>query len=162
MVTPHPRPKEARKEPSRGPTRTTGSKIQVRRYGGHKSNPWTLTKRVVDTEVKTTVDNDANNRGDEATVETGKTIGLEGLAVDINETVELAVSSTLRGLGVVSKTGTGIVERVDEEQGRSTSSTTGGDVASEPAPVALGLLETEQGLEVILCRNTSGKYTVVK
>lgn len=110
-----------------------------------------LTERVVNTEVETTVDDDTNDRGDKASVETGKTVRLEGLTVDIHETIELTVSSTLGGLSVVRKTGTSVVERVDEEQGGGTSSTTRGDVASEPPPVTLGLLETEQGLEVILC-----------
>ena len=110
-----------------------------------------LTERVVDTEVETTVDNDTDDRRDEASVETGNTVRLESLAVDINETIELAVSSTLSGLGIVRETGTSIVERVNEEQRGSTSSTTGGDVTTEPLPVAIGLLETEQGLEVVLC-----------
>ena len=110
-----------------------------------------LTERVVDTEVETTVDDDTNNGRYKASVETGNTVGLEGLAIDIDETVELAISSTLSGLGIVRETSTSVVQRVDEEQRGSTSSTTGGDVATEPLPVAIGLLETEQRLEVILC-----------
>ena len=69
-----------------------------------------LTEGVVDTKVETTVDDDTNDRGDETSVETGKTVRLEGLAVDIHETVELAVSSTLGGLGVVRETSTSKVE----------------------------------------------------
>ncbi len=49
-------------------------------------------------------------------------------------------------LGVVGETGTGVIEGVDEKEGRGTSGTTGGDVTSEPLGVTLGLLETEQGL----------------
>ena len=115
MVTPHPRPNEARKEPSRAPTRTTGSArhVRTRSERGRKTN--TLTERIVDTEVETTVDDDTDNRGDETSIETGDTIRLEGLAVDVHETVELAVSSTLGGLGIVRETSTSIVERVDEE-----------------------------------------------
>ncbi len=64
-------------------------------------------------------------------------------------------SSTLCGLGVVCKTSTGIVEGIDEEKGGCTSSTTGSDIASKPLPVTVVLLETEQGLEVILYRQTT-------
>jgi len=151
MVTPHPRPKEARKEPSRGPTRTTGSARYIRTRDGFRKETKTLTERVVDTEVETTVDDDADDRRDEASIETGNTVRLEGLAVDVDEAVELALSSTLSRLSIVRETGTSIVERVDEEQRGSTSSTTGGDVATEPFPVTLRLLETEQGLEIVLC-----------
>jgi len=123
-----------------------------------------LTERVVDTEVETTVDDDTNDRGDKASVETGNTVRLEGLAVDINETVKLAISSTLGRLSVVRKTSTSVVKRVDEEQRRSTSGTTGGDVATKPSPVALRFLETEQGLKVILCgeSNALGRYKTLK
>ena len=75
---------------------------------------------VVHSEVETTVDNNSENGGTEATVETGNTVSGEGLAVDINETVELALTGTLGGLGVVGQTGTGVVQRVDEEEGSST------------------------------------------
>lgn len=109
-----------------------------------------LTERVIDTEVETTVDDDANDRRNKASVKTGNTVRLEGFAVDVDETVELALSSTLGGLSVIRETGTSVVERVDKEQGGGTSSTTGGDVASEPRPITLRLLETEQGLEIIL------------
>jgi len=69
-----------------------------------------LTERVVDTEVETTVDDDTDNRRDEASVEAGKTVRLEGLTIDVDETVELALSSTLSGLGIVCETGTSVVE----------------------------------------------------
>ena len=154
MVTPQPRRNEAKNEPSRAPTRTTGSGVphqQPRRSGEDRQ----LTKRIVDTKVETTVDDDTNDGGDETTVETGNTITREGLPVDVDEAVELTRSSALSRLGVVGKTSTGVVERVHEEQGRSTSGTTRGDVAAEPLPVAVLLLETEQGLEVVLCKNAS-------
>jgi hypothetical protein len=110
------------------------------------------TEGVVDTEVETTVHDDTDDRGDESTVETGKTIRREGLSVDVDQAVELTSSSTLSGLGIVGETSTGVVEGVDEEQRRGTSSTTRGDVTGKPLPVTVVLLETEQGLEVILCR----------
>lgn len=105
---------------------------------------------IVKTEVQTTVNDNTESRERETTVKTGNTIGGDGLAVDINETVELASSATL-ALGIVGKTGTGVVQRVDEEKGAGTSSTTGGDVTSEPLGVTVTLLlEVEHGLEVIL------------
>jgi hypothetical protein len=79
-------------------------------------------KRVVHTEVQTTVDDYAKNRGTETTVETGNTVGGEGLLVDIYQTVELTVTALLGVLCVVGKTGTGVVEGVDEKQGSGTSS----------------------------------------
>ena len=101
---------------------------------------------VVETKVETTVDDDTDDGWDETTVETGNTIGSEGLLVDVEETVELTLTTTLLGrLVVVGETGTGVVQRVDEEEGRGTSGTTGGQVASELAVVAIGLLSTEQG-----------------
>ncbi len=77
---------------------------------------------VVHAEVETTVDDDTGDGRSEATVETGNTVRGEGLAVDVNETVELAVTATLGRLGVVGQTGTGVVERVDEEERSGTSS----------------------------------------
>lgn len=73
MVTPHPRPKEAKNEPSRGPTRTTGSATHLASAFpyGNKSK---LTEGVVDTKVKTTVDDDTDDRGNESTIEAGNTI----------------------------------------------------------------------------------------
>lgn len=88
---------------------------------------------VVHAEVQTTVDHDTEDRRTETTVETGNTIGSEGLAVDIDQTVELTRSSTLGRLGVVGETSTvsrvrkwpcesfgdeipSVVKGVDEEQ----------------------------------------------
>lgn len=78
--------------------------------------------RVVHAEVQTTVDNDTGDGRTEATVQTSDTISGEGLAVDVNQTVELGLTTGLGGLAVVGQTGTGVVERVDEEQGSGTSS----------------------------------------
>lgn len=76
---------------------------------------------VVHAEVQTTVDNDTGDGRTETTVQTGNTVSGEGLAVDIDETVELTLTTLLGGLGIVGKTGTGVVQRVDEEQGSGTS-----------------------------------------
>lgn len=78
--------------------------------------------RVVHTEVQTTIDDDTKDGWHETTVETGNTVGGEGLLVDIDETVELAVTTLLGVLRVVGETSTGIVERVDEEERGGTGS----------------------------------------
>ena len=76
--------------------------------------------RVVHAEVQTTVDDDTSDGRHETTVQTGNTIRGKSLLVDIDETVELALTTLLGGLGVVGKTGTGVVEGVDEEEGGGT------------------------------------------
>ena len=96
--------------------------------------------RVVHTEVQTTVDNDTKDGGTETTVETGNTIRSEGLLVDINQTVELTLTTALGGLGVVGETGTSVVEGVDEEKRSGTSSTTRGKVTDHPLSIAITLL----------------------
>lgn len=77
---------------------------------------------VVHAEVQTTVDDDTSDGGTEATVQTSDTIGGEGLAVDVHESVELTLTVALGRLGVVGQTGTGVVEGVDEKQGSGASS----------------------------------------
>jgi len=105
-------------------------------------------ERIVHSEVETTVDDDTGNRGTETTVETEDAVGGEGLLVDIDQTVELTVTTALRVLGVVGETGTGVVEGVDEEKGSGTSHTTRGKVTSHPPPVSITvLLVAEHGLE---------------
>lgn len=123
---------------------------------------------LTETEVETSVDNDTNNGRDETSVKTGNTVRSEGLLVNIYQTVELSGTTLGSRLVVVGQSSSGVVERVDEEEGRSTSGTTlsglagekcwkiekkytyGSDVSGEPLPVTLVLLETEQGLEVVL------------
>jgi hypothetical protein len=75
---------------------------------------------VVHAEVETAVDDDTSDGGHETTVETSDTIRGESLFVDIDETVELTLTTLLCALGVVGETGTGVIEGVDEEEGRST------------------------------------------
>ena len=75
---------------------------------------------VVHAEVETAIDDDTSDGGHETTVETGDTVRGEGLLVDVDEAVELALTTLLRVLGVVGETGTGVVEGVDEEEGGST------------------------------------------
>jgi len=106
---------------------------------------------IVHTEIETTVNDDTNARNGESSVQTLDTISGQGLSVDINETVELALSTLLGRLVIISQTGTGIVQGIDKEQRRGTSSTTRGQISGKPDPVSiLILLETEQLLEVIL------------
>lgn len=85
-------------------------------------------ERVVHTEVETTVNDDTSNGGTEATVETHDTVGSESLLVDVDQTVELTITTGLGVLCVVGKTGTGVVERVDEEKGSGTSHLDNGSV----------------------------------
>jgi hypothetical protein len=108
------------------------------------------TEGVVDTKVKTTVNNNTNDRGDKSTIKTSDTIRGEGLLVDIDQAIELTLSSTLGGLSIVGETGTGVIERVDKEEGRGTSSSSGCNVTSEPLPVSVLLPKAEEGLEVVL------------
>lgn len=77
---------------------------------------------VVQTEVQTTVDNNAQDGRAETTVQTSETVGGQGLAVDVNQAVELALATLLGRLGVVGQTGTGVVQGVDEQQRCGTSS----------------------------------------
>jgi hypothetical protein len=77
---------------------------------------------VVHAEVETTVDYNTKDGGTETTVETTNTIGSESLLVDVDETVELTLTTLLSALGVVGKTGTGVIQGVDEEEGSGTSS----------------------------------------
>jgi hypothetical protein len=77
---------------------------------------------VVHTEVKTTVNHDTSNGRTETTVETADTISSKSLLVNINQAVELTLTTSLGVLVVVGKTGTGVIEGVDEEKGGGTSS----------------------------------------
>lgn len=73
-------------------------------------------ERIVHSEVETTVDDDTKDRRTETTVETTDTVRGEGLLVDIDEAVELTVTTALCVLGIVGETGTGVIERVDEQE----------------------------------------------
>jgi len=131
-----------------GNSPTQQERSQERTLQWTNQNDWL--QGVVQTEVQTSVDNNTNNRWTETSVQTSNTVGSQGLLVDIEQTVELSVSSTLGGLGVVSQSGSGVVQRVDESQRGGTSQTTGSQVTGEPLPVGLVLLETEHLLELVL------------
>jgi len=67
-----------------------------------------------------TIDNDANDRGNKATVQTCDTVGGEGLSVHINESVELALAVRAGGASISAQARTGTV-------GRSASATARGN-----------------------------------
>jgi len=103
---------------------------------------------IVKTEVKTSVDEDTNAGDGETSVETGNTVGGDGLLVDIDETIVLSL--TVLALGVVGESGSGVVERVDDGEGHGTSETTGCDVGGELGNVAGILADREEGLDLSL------------
>jgi hypothetical protein len=113
-----------------------------------RTNKENRLERIVHTEVQTAVNDNTEDGWTESTVETRDTIRGKGLLVDVDETVELSVTSTLLGgLGIVGKTSTGVIEGVDEEEGGGTSHTTGGKVTSHPLGVSITfLLEAEHAL----------------
>merc|ERR1719430_26837 len=77
-------------------------------------------QRVIQTEVETTVDKDPHSRYGESSVQALDTVGLQGLDIDVDQTVELALATSL-ALGVVGEPGPGVVETVDEDEGHGTS-----------------------------------------
>jgi len=103
---------------------------------------------IVEAEVHSTVDEDADAGNDEASVEPLDTVGLEGLGVDVDETLVLTLSAL--ALGVVGQTRTGVVEGVDEEQREGTRAATGQDVGGELLGVGSVLLNVESRLHLIL------------
>jgi len=105
-------------------------------------------QRIVETEVHATIDENADARDDESTVETLDAVGLEGLGVDVDETLVLTLAAF--ALGVVGQTRTGVVERVHEEKREGTGAATGQDVGRELLDVGSVLLNVEHGLHLIL------------
>jgi len=100
---------------------------------------------VVKTEVKTSVDEDTDAGDDETSVETSNTVGSKSLLVDIDETVVL--SFTVFTFGVVGKSGSGEVQRVDNSQTQGTSKTTRGDVSGKFLPLWGGFWGGKSGLD---------------
>jgi hypothetical protein len=105
-------------------------------------------QRVVKSKVHTSVDEDTDARNDKTSVETTDTVGGEGLSVDIDETVVLSL--TVSALVVVSQSGSGKVQGVDDGEGHGTSKTTGGDVGGKLLPLWGILGGTESGLDGVL------------
>jgi len=103
---------------------------------------------VVTSEEGSTVNDDTEDGDTEASVETLKTITLVDGLDAVSKTVELTVSTLAN---ISTKTSTGEIKRVDEHEGSSTSSTTGGQVSSEEFPeVLLGVVADEDFLVGIL------------
>ena len=71
---------------------------------------------IVHAKVETAIDNDANDRRHESTVEASNTIGGKGLLIDIHQSVELALTTLLRVLGIIGQSSTGIIKRINEQQ----------------------------------------------
>jgi len=86
-------------------------------------------QRVIQTKVHTSVDEDTDGRDDETSVQTLDTVGLHSLDVDVDETIELSL--TTLALHVVGQPGTSIVKGVYEEEGHSTSNTTASNVGGK-------------------------------
>jgi hypothetical protein len=121
--------------------------------GGTKETIFRLLVRIVsgkgieETEVDSTVWDDTNNRHSDAVVQTTNTAGGHSLLQAIEKTVELLLSSS----DIRSKTGTGVIERVDDAQRTGSSKTTSSHVNGEEfaeLSVLVGL--REEGLDSIL------------
>ena len=72
--------------------------------------------RIVHAEVETTIHNNTGNGGTETAIEATNTIGGECLLVHVDKTIELTIAAGLSVLCIVGKTGTGVIERVHEEE----------------------------------------------
>merc|ERR1719427_1803506 len=103
---------------------------------------------VVQTKVHPTVDEDTDSGDGESSVESLDTVGLQGLGVDIDETVELPL--TTLALGVIGKPGPGVVQGVDEHQGECPSKPSTGDVGAKLHPLRGVLGGLEENLDLIL------------
>jgi len=111
-------------------------------------------KRVVKSKVHTSVDEDTDARDDKTSVETANTVGGEGLLVDIDETVVLSL--TVRALVIVSQSGSGKVQGVDDGEGHGTSETTGSDVGGELLPLWGVFWGVEGGLDGVFESKVEG------
>jgi len=103
---------------------------------------------IVEAEIHATIDEDADARDDETSVETLNTVGLEGLGVDVDETLVLALAAL--PLGVVGQTRTSVVERIDEHQREGTRAATRQDVGGEFFGIGGVLGDVKSRLHLIL------------
>lgn len=90
---------------------------------------------IIDSEVGSSVDNDALDRDAEPLVETLQAIRLEDLGETVTQTTELTLGGTLAHVG--SQPGPGKVQRVDKAEGGGPSCPTGSQVTSKVAPELL-------------------------
>merc|ERR1719225_1196456 len=100
------------------------------------------------TEVHATVDEDTDSRDGEASVDALDTVRLQGLDVDIDQTVELTLSTL--AFVVVGQPGPGKVKGVHEEKGQGSGKTTRGNVGGELDGGRSVLGGGEQGLNGVL------------
>jgi len=105
-------------------------------------------QRIVETEIHSSVHENSDARDDESSVKTLDAVGLEGLGVDVDETLVLTFATF--ALGVVGQTRTGVVEGVDEHEREGTRATAGQDIRAELFDVAGVLLNVERRLHLVL------------
>jgi len=104
-------------------------------------------QRIVETKVHSTIYENADARDDESTVETLDAVGLEGLGVDVDETLVLTLAAF--ALSVVGQTRTSVIERVHEQKREGAGAAAGQDVGRELLGVASVLGNVEHGLHLI-------------
>jgi len=110
---------------------------------------------IVTTEVTGSVGDDTNDGDTETLVKSLNTINSSNLVDTINETSELSISTSLTDIS--SKSSSGEIQRIDEHQRSSTSSTTGGEVTEEEFPeFGLGVIRTEDLLVSVLESEVKG------
>jgi hypothetical protein len=123
--------------------------VHVTDLQGPYKNHWL--ERVVHSKVQTSVHNDSHTRDIESTVQATDTITGQGLAIHVYDPIELPLATLLCSLGVISQTCTSIVQRINEEERASTSSSSRSQVPSKPLPVPIFvLLKVEHAFEVVL------------
>mmetsp|Transcript_28542 Transcript_28542/g.69173 ORF Transcript_28542/g.69173 Transcript_28542/m.69173 type:complete len:380 (+) Transcript_28542:39-1178(+) len=110
-------------------------------------------KSIEESEVGSTVRDDTNNRDTNTVVKTSNTRRGDGLLDTVRQTIELGLSSTdIRG-----KTGTGVIQGVDDHEGSGSGKTSRGDVDHEELgefSVLVGF--GEHGLDSILESKVEG------
>lgn len=99
-------------------------------------------RRVVEAEVRSTVDNDTLHRHAETSVQAGDTVGLGDLAEAVTETAELALALTLADVG--GEASTGEVERVHEAEGSGSGGAAGRQVTGEVTPELGPLVDSSE------------------
>merc|ERR1712036_448 len=105
-------------------------------------------ERVVESKVHASVDEDANARDYETSVETGNTIGGNCFAVDIDKSVELAFATL--ALGIVCHSSSCIVQRVHKHKRKRTSKSTTSNVSTKLDNLRGIFLHSEHRLDRVL------------
>ena len=125
---------------------------QHKRYGNAGVLPQQQRlETVVESEVAASVDDDPDTGDNETPVEPHETVRLEGLGVDVDEPVELSLSTTFsRCLGIVGETGSGVVQRVHEAEREGTGCAARRDVFRERDDVGVRFAGLEESLDLVL------------